>query len=168
VKKISVSLEDDLWKRADDRAAQVAGGNVSLLTAVALRRALEMPVAELRQLTDLERFDRWAPTRSAWMQAYWYVLARLMGRPQMDVIENPYAPRHFGEFFAVLLLNHVARNDDENDPFIPHIGPMPVTAASPPPVQWTFDRSSSPVAAAETVAAKLIEYGVAIETPPRG
>ena len=149
-------------------AEEATGGNLSLLTAIALRRLLGIPVKKLRGIANLERLDRRAPTRDAWMRAYWSVLAALMGRPQLDTIENPYAPRQFGNFYAVLLLNHVGRYDDESEPFIPHIGPMPVQPDSPPPVQWAFDRSSSPVAAARTVASKLLEYGAQIPISQTG
>jgi hypothetical protein len=169
MKKLSVSLDDDLADRAALRAEEAAGGNLSLLTAVALRRILEVPGDELVALVGLERFDRRAPSRDFWMQAFWEVLADLMGRPEMKTaFDNPLVPRQFGEFYAVLLLNHVGRYDDENDPFFPHIGPMPVKPGSPPPFQWTFDRSVSPVAAARAVASKLKEYGVEVATPQRG
>ena len=169
MKKLSVSLDDDLVERASARAAEVARGNLSLLTAVALTRILGIPKAELFRLVELQRVDRRAPTRDAWMQAFWDVLADSMGRPEMKTaFDNPLAPRQFGDFYAVLLLNNVARCDDENDPFIPYIGPMPVKPGSPPPVQWTFGRSSSPVTAAQTVAAKLQDYGVTVAMPQRG
>jgi len=168
MEKLSISLEEDLAALARSRAAEAAGGNLSLLTAVALRRILDAPLLEVRRLADVERLDRRAPSRDAWMKAYWHILVHLMGRPEMDFMDNPYAPRQFDVFFAVLLLNHVGRNDDENDPFIPHIGPMPVVAGSPQPTQWIFDRSSSPVAAATTVASKLSEYGVVIPNAERG
>jgi hypothetical protein len=167
VKKLSVSLDDDLADRAARRAEGAAGGNLSLLTAVALRRILELPGDELSALIGLERFDRRAPSRDFWMRAFWEVLADLMGQPGMKTaFDNPYAPRQFGDFYAVLLLNRVGQYDDENDPFIPHIGPMPVKPGSPPPFQWTFDRSTSPVSAAKAVASKLQEYGAAIPSPP--
>lgn len=168
MKKLSVSLDDDLVERATARAAEVAGGNLSLLTAVALTRILGVPKAELSGLVELQRVDRRAPTRDAWMHAFWDVLADSMGRPEMKMaFDNPLAPRQFGDFYAVLLLNNVARYDAENDPFIPYIGPMPVKAGSPTPVQWTFDRSTSPVAAAAAVASKLQEYGVEVATLER-
>jgi hypothetical protein len=169
MKKLSVSLDDDLAERAAARATEATGGNLSLLTAVALTRILGVPKGELLRLVELQRVDRRAPTRDAWMQAFWDVLADSMGRPEMKTaFDNPLAPRQFGDFYAVLLLNNVARHDAESDPFIPYIGPMPVKPGSPPPVQWTFGRSSSPVTAAQTVAAKLQEYGVTVAMPQRG
>jgi hypothetical protein len=168
MKKLSVSIDDELAARAALRAEQVADGNVSLLAAAAIRRVLEIPANDLLRLVALQRFDRRAATREAWMRAYWHVLSDLMGRPEMDVIDNPYGPRQFSDFYAVLLLNHMGRADDENDPFIPHIGPSPVTPQSPAPCQWTFKRSSSPVVAAETVASKLREYGVFPQTREGG
>lgn len=168
IRKLSVSLDDDLVEKVTARAGEVAGGNLSLLTAVALKRILDVPTAELSRLADLQRLDRRAPTREFWMQSFWDVLADAMGRPEMKTaFDNPYVMRQFGDFYAVLLLNNVARYDAEDDPFVPYIGPMPVMPGSPPPVQWTFGRSTSPVTAAQTVAAKLQEYGVAVATPQR-
>lgn len=142
---------------------------MSLLTAVALRRILSVPLDEVRRLVDLQRFDRRAPTRDFWMQAFWKVLSDLMGRPEMEVVfDNPLAPRQYGKFYVVLLLSHIGRYDDENDPFIPYLGPMPIEPGSPPPFQWHFDRSTSPVLAAETVASKLQSYDVPAENPRRG
>lgn len=169
MRKISVSLDDELAVRAGECAEVVAGGNLSLLTAVALRRVLEVPLADLSRLVSRQRLDRRAPTREFWMEAFWDVLADAMGRPEMKTaFDSPYVSRQFGDFYAVLLLNHVGRHDDENDPFVPHVGPMPVIPGSPPPFQWTFDRSTSPVTAAEAVASKLHEYGVAVAMPQRG
>ncbi len=166
MKKLSVSLDDELADRAALCAEGVAGGNLSLLTAVALRRILEVPDDELSALIGLERFDRRAPSRDFWMRAFWDILADLMGRPEMKTaFDNPYAPRQFGDFYAVLLLNRVGQYDDENDPFIPHIGPMPVKPGSPPPFQWTFARSTSPVVAAKAVASKLQQYGTPVAIP---
>lgn len=125
-----------------------------------MKHLLEVPSHNLESLVRRQRMDRKAATRSGWMRAFWAVLGELMGQP--DAIDNPYAPRNFGRFYAVLLLNHVGRPDDEGDPFIPHIGPLPVTPESPPPYQWTYQRSDSPVAAAEAVAAKLREHGVEV------
>jgi hypothetical protein len=132
-----------------------------LLAETAFSRLLELPANQLRELVSLQRLDRRATTRDDWMKIYWRVLGELTGQPDQDVFISPYSPRHCGEFYAVLLLNHVGRYDDEDDPFIPYIGPQMVTAESPSPCQWTFSRWSSPVKAARTVAAKLGEYGKA-------
>ena len=35
------------------------------------------------------------------------------------MIDNPYAPRNYGDFYVVLLLNHLDRYDDEGDPVFP-------------------------------------------------
>ena len=164
MRRSTVSLDSQLFKDASKRADEVAGGNLSLLTAVALRRILDVPVPELKELVALQRYDRTAPTRNEWMRGYWYCLQHIMGRPEMDFMDNPYTPRQFGDFYAVLLLNHVGRFDDENDPFYSHIGPMPVLPGSPPPCQWRFERPHSPLAAAQTVATKLREYGVVVGT----
>ena len=102
-----------------------------------------------------------ASSRDGWNHAFWLVLGEELGRK--DTIDNPYAPRNYGEFFVVLLLNHVGRPDEETDPFHAYIGPRMATPTSPPPQQWTFKRTDSPVMAAETVARGLHELGVARE-----
>ena len=128
-----------------------------------MKQLLEAPSQNLEALVRRQRMDRKAATRTGWMRAFWAIFGELMGQP--DAVDNPYAPRNFGRFYAVLLLNHVGRADHEADPFIPHIGPLPVTPESPPPYQWTYQRSDSPVAAAEAVAAKLREYGAGVSAP---
>lgn len=156
--KLSVSVDDDLALRVATLANEAADGNLSLLTALALRRILDVPLQDLSCLLALQRVDRRAPTRDAWMKAFWQVLVTFMDRPELEAIKNPYAMRQFEGVFAILLLNHVDRYDDENDPFLPHIASLPAVAGSPPPYQWTFSRASSPVVAAEAVASKLREY----------
>ena len=95
-------------------------------------------------------------TRNGWMRAFWQVLGDLMEVP--DRIENVRAPRNFDGAYAVILLNHIGREDDEEDPFFPFVGPAPTLPESPSPQQFTFERTASPVAAAEVVAKKLREF----------
>ncbi len=154
-----------MYERFSKLAGSVAGGNLSLLAAVAIKELLKRNPSEVADLVAQQRYDRQAPTRSAWMKAYWEALGVLMGRPDASIIDSPYSPRQFDGLFAVLLLNNVGRDDDENDPFFPHIGPLPVLPGSPQPFTWTFPRNTTPLAAAEAVAAKLRDYGVSI---PKG
>lgn len=151
-----------MYERFTVLARKVAGGNLSLLAAVAINELLKRNPSEVADLVTRQRYDRQAPTRSAWMKAYWEALGMLMGRPDFSIIGSPYSPRHFDGLFAVLLFNHVGRDDDENDPFFPHIGPLPVMPGSPPPFTWTFPRNTTPLAAAEIVAAKLRDYGASV------
>ncbi|HTV30326.1 MAG TPA: hypothetical protein VMF32_21430 [Xanthobacteraceae bacterium] len=151
--KVSFSLSDEVAKRLEKSAKTVADGNASLLADLALSRLLDLPQAELNKLVARRRMDRLATSRDGWNRAFWLVLSEEMGRE--DAIDNPYVPRNYGAFYVVLLLNHVDRYDDEGDPFCPYVGPRTVTPESPAPFQWTFERSTSPVHAAETVAAKL-------------
>ncbi len=158
--KLSFSLADDLAGALSACAGGFAGGNASFIAEVALKRFLQLPPHEIGQLVARHRIDRKAATRSGWAEAFWNVLGELMGQPDQNVFNSPYAPRRFGDFYVVLLMRHMNRPDDESDPFSPYVGPMPVTPDSPAPFQWDFDRSTSPVVAAEAVAAKLHEYGV--------
>jgi len=162
--KVSFSVSDEIARQLSVCANTVADGNASLVTEVALAELLKLPVEEIGRLVARQRLDRKATTRSGWMQAFWQILGESLGQP--DFQENPYAPRNFGGFYAVLLLNHVGRQDDEEDPFVPYVGPMPIMPDSQPPFQWTFARSTSPITAAESVAIKLREYGVTI--PAKG
>lgn len=155
---MSFSLSDDVATRLEACAKTVADGNASLLTDVALKRLLDLPKEELTRLVARRRLDRMASTRSGWNQAFWQVLGEEMGR--RDAIDNPYAPRNYGDFYVVLLLNRVAEADEESDPFHPYIGPRMVTPESPSPRQWTFERNASPVSTAEMVAAELRKLGV--------
>jgi hypothetical protein len=161
--KFSLSIGGQMYERFSELARRVAGGNLSLLAAVAIKELLKRKPSEVADLVAQQRHDRQAPTRSAWMRAYWDALGVLMGRPDASIIDSPYSPRQFDGLFAVLLLNHVGRDDDENDPFFPHIGPLPVMPGSPQPFTWTFPRDTTPLAAAEVVAAKLRDYGVSIQ-----
>lgn len=160
--KISFSLSDDVARRLEVCARSVAGGNASILTDVALKRLLDLPPDELTQLVARHRMDRKAATRHGWAEAFWLVLGEEMGR--RDMIDNPYAARNYGDFYVVLLLSHIDGHEDEGDSFHPYLGPRMYTPQSPPPQQWTFDRSESPVRVAETVAAKLRELGVEQES----
>lgn len=159
--KVSFSLTDDVAARLAACAKAVAEGNASLVTELALKRLLDLPQDELARLVARRRLDRMAATRDGWMRAFWAVLGDEMGR--QDMIDNPYAPRNYGDFYVALLLNHHDRYDDENDPFCPYVGPRIWTQESPSPWQRTFDRASSPVKAAEIVAVKLRELGATLE-----
>lgn len=159
--KLSLSLSDETARQLAACAQLVSGGNASLLTDVALKRFLQLPAEELSQLVLRHRIDRKAATRQGWCQAFWLVLGEELDR--QDLIDNPYTPRNYGGFYVVLLLNHQDRYDDESDPFPIYIGSRMWTPQSPSPYQWTFDRCQSPVTAAETVAYKLLELGVAPE-----
>ncbi|TAM75558.1 hypothetical protein EPN44_08940 [bacterium] len=160
--KIAFSLSDSVGQRLKGMAAEVSNGNVSLLVDLALTRLFELPPAELKQAAWRFSHDRRAATREDWMATYWAVLGEALGQP--DQIGNPYAPRNFGHFYAVLLLNHVARYDDENDPFIPYIGPRISTQENQTIRQWHFDRSESPVVAAEAVASVIKELNARLDT----
>jgi hypothetical protein len=161
VKKVSFSISDRVAARLEACAKNVADGNVSLLTDLALSRLLELPNDELIRLVARQKLDRMAASRDGWNRAFWLVLGDEFGRP--DMIDNPYAPRNYGDFYVVLLLNHTDRADDESDPFNPYIGPRMSTPESPSPQGWSFERTDSPVFAAGTVATRLRELGV----PPR-
>jgi hypothetical protein len=155
--KLSISLSEGVARRLSASAKRLANGNASLLTDVALKRLLDLPDEEVAALIARWHMDRKAATREGWMQAFWLVLGQRLGR--QDTIDNPYAPRNYGPFYVVLLLNHAGRYDDETDPFIPFAGPRIVSVDAPPTVQWNFDRSQSPTKAAEIVATKLQELG---------
>jgi hypothetical protein len=156
--KISFSLSEQVAARLEVCARKVANGNASLLADLALRRLLDLPEDKLSGLVARQRLDRMASTRGGWAHAFWLVLGEEMGR--QDLIDNPFAPRNYGDFYVVLLMNHMDRHDDEDDPFCPYVGPRMAVPQSPSPYQWTFGRRESPVVAAEKVAAKLREFGV--------
>ncbi len=158
---MSFSLSDDVATRLEECAKSAADGNASLLTDLALKRLLELPKDELARLVVRHRMNRMASTRSGWNRAFWSVLGEEMGLS--DTVDNPYTPRNYGDFYVVLLSNHVGRPDEETDPFQPSIGPRMSTTTSPSPQQWAFKRNDSPVKAAETVAARLRELGVVRE-----
>ena len=162
MKRITLSLSDEVASRAGIVAAEMANGNLSLMAEVALKKFLEEPHEERLRYLYAEALVRtarsMAATRSGWMRAFWRVLCELTGVPLYDP-ERVYGPRHFGNLQVVLLLSHFDRPDDEDDPFTPYIAPVPVTPESPSPWQQDFPRSASPVDAARVVVAKLRELG---------
>lgn len=162
--KFSLSIGDTMYEQFAGLAQRVAGGNISLLAAVAFKELLQRDPAEVAGLVDLQRYDRQMPTRGAWMAAFWKALGHLTGQPDQDIFNSPYSPRFFGGFQVVLLMHNVGEPDAENDPFYPHVGPLPVMPGSPSPHTWTFPRSSTPIAVAEVVAARLREYGFTAPT----
>jgi hypothetical protein len=158
--KLTVSLSDNMAGRLAACAREQAGGNASAVVEVALRQFFDLPAKEIGSLLTRFRMDRKATTRSGWARAFWYVLGQLMNQP--DFIGNVYAPRNFGGFYAVLLFNRVGCADEEDDPFLPYIGPLPILPNSPAPQPFHFERAHSPVAAAQVVAAKLREFGAPV------
>jgi hypothetical protein len=158
MKRATFSLSNSVAARLKTVASSVAGGNESLLADLAMARLLDLPEDELSRLVDRQKLNRMSSTRSGWNQAFWLVLGDEMGRREM--MNNPYASRNYGNFYVTPLFHRGPGLDEEDDPFHPYVGPRTVTPDSPSPLQWTFDRGHSPVAAAETVATKLRELGV--------
>jgi hypothetical protein len=159
MKRVTFSLSDDTREQVTGVALRAAGGNESLVAEIALRQLFQRPSDEVDRLMARAHLDRRARTRGGWARAFWYVLCDLMGRPLYDP-ERTHGPRNFGDFQVVLLLSHMDRPDDEDDPFTPYIAPVPATLESPRPWQRDFQRSDSPVTAAEVIAEKLREFGV--------
>jgi hypothetical protein len=159
--KITVSLSKEVADRLASSAREQAGKNASAVVEVALRQLFELPTAEMASLLTRFRMDRKATTRSGWARAFWYVLGQSMN--QEDYLENVYAARKFGGFYVALLFTQVGRPDDENDPFHPYVGPLPIMPDSPAPREFSFLRSESPVTAAEKVAETLREFGAHIQ-----
>lgn len=155
--KLSVSISDDVAQELERIAKLLAGSNASLITDVALKQLLSLPQGDLVKLVSRHRLDRKATTRNGWAGAFWQVLGQEMGRD--DRIANPMAARNYGDFCIVMLMNHMNGVDDEADPFPIRLWPAMSTPESPLPVQWVFERSRSPVRAAEEVAVKLRELG---------
>lgn len=162
VRRMTFSLSDETGSLVELLAGRVANGNSSVVAEVALKWLIEQPFPETQNLVEFELLDRMTASRSGWMRAFWQALGKLLNQP--DRIRNVRAPRQYEGFFAVLLLHNVGREDDEHDPFHPHVGPAPVLPDSPAPQTWDFPRSHSPVAAARTVASKLREYGIPISS----
>lgn len=154
---MSFSLSEGVASRLSDRAKRVAAGNASVLVDLALKQLLDLPDEQLAFLLGRRQMDRMGSTRDGWMRAFWIILGEEMGR--QDMIDNPYAPRNYGDYYVVLLLNHPGRYDDEDDPFVPYAGPRLVSEGNASPFQWHFKRSHSPVQAAEDVARKLRQLG---------
>ena len=156
--KLSVSISEDVAQELERFAKLLVGANASLITDVALKRFLSLPQGDLAKLVSRHRLDRKSATRNGWAGAFWQVLGEEMGRN--DRIANPLAARNYGDFCIVLLMNHMNGVDEEADPFPIRLWPAMATPESPLPVQWVFERSRSPVRAAEEVAVKLRELGV--------
>lgn len=165
MRRVTFSLQEPAADLLETAASRTANGNASLVAEAAITFLLQQPFREIQRLVRRQRLDRMAVTRTGWMRAFWDMLGELTEQP--DVIDNERAPRRFGRFYAVLLMHNIAQEDEEQDPFYPHIGPQPMLPNSPPPVQWTFKRESSPVVAAEAVAAKLREFGLAVSSERR-
>lgn len=156
MKRLTFSLSETTVGSLEALAARIANGNLSLVAEVALQKIIQQPMAESQRQVDLHRRERMTGTRSGWMRAFWQTLGELMSQP--DTIDNVRAPRNFNGSYAALLMHNIGHEDHEDDPFHPCVGPQPALPNSSSPQQWTFERSASPVAVANTVAAKLQEY----------
>ena len=165
MRRVTFSLQEPTADLLETVASRTANGNASLVAEAAITFLLQQAFPDIQRLVRRQRLDRQAVTRTGWIRAFWGTLGELMEQP--DAIDNERAPRRFGGFYAVLLMHNIAQEDKEQDPFYPHIGPQPMIPDSPPPFQWTFKRESSPVIAAEVVATKLREYGVAVPSERR-
>ncbi len=152
--RITLSLPDLVGEQLRETANRLADGNASLVADIALRYVLGLPTEELDDLIARYRLDRKASTRHGWTEAFWTTLGKAMG--VNDTIDNPYTARNYGDFYAVLLLKDVGRYDEDPDPFCIHVAPQMWTPEnSHKQNRFWFDRSRSPVSAAEEVAAWL-------------
>lgn len=156
--KVSVSLSDGVGERLTTSAGRIEGASVSLLAELGVQRLLAIPEQQLTELVRGHRLARRATDRPGWMTAFWSFLGDGMGR--LDQISNPYAPRQYGDFVLVMLLNRADGREEESDPFPVRLWPANSTPQSPPPEEWLFKRDFSPAAAAEMVATKLRDLGV--------
>jgi hypothetical protein len=157
--KRSLSLTPEIAERLDACARTLPGTNPSLLADFAIKRLLDLPLEQLAPEVARYRLGRRASSRDGWRKAFWILLGDAMGR--QDLIGNPYVARDYGDHYLVLLRNNVGREDDEGDPFYFSMGLRGHVAdkPSPNPPGWRFERSVSPVAAADTVAKRLRELG---------
>lgn len=166
MRRLTFSLSETTVGALEALAARIANGNLSLVAEVALQKIIQQPMAESQRQVELHRRERMTGTRSGWMRAFWQTLGESMSQP--DAIDNLRAPRTFKGSYAALLMHNIGCEDREDDPFHAYVGPQPVTPESPSPRQWTFNRSTSAVTAAETVALKLREYGTHDTLAERG
>ncbi|HEV3090831.1 MAG TPA: hypothetical protein VGX91_05235 [Candidatus Cybelea sp.] len=159
--KVSLNLSDDVYRSLVERARSLPGTNPSLLADLAVKLLLEHPPEDIERLAERHRLSRKAVTRDGWRRAFWRLLGHAMGRE--DLITNPYVARDYGDYYLVLLRSHVAREDDEDDPFYFSMGLRGGTVPgrpAPTPPGWRFERAESPVVAAEAIARRLHELGV--------
>jgi hypothetical protein len=159
--KASLNLSDNVYRRLGECARSLPGTNPSLLADLAIYLLLERSPQDIERLAARHRLSRKAVTRDGWRRAFWRFLGEAMGRE--DLISNPYVARDYGDYYLVLLRSHVAREDGESDPFYFSMGlrGTVVGKPSPTPPGWRFERSESPVAAADTIAKRLRELGAA-------
>lgn len=154
-----MNLSDQVYRGLEQRARSLPGTNASLLTDLAIALLLERSPEEIARLAARHKLHRKSATRDGWRRAFWRLLGEAMGRE--DLISNPYVARDYGDYYLVLLRSHVAREDDEDDPFYFSMGlrGTVVGQPSPTPPGWRFERGDSPVMAAETIARRLSELG---------
>jgi hypothetical protein len=155
--KVSLNLSDRAYRRLAELARSLPGTNPSLLADLAIELLVERPSEDIERLAARHKLSRKAVTRDGWRRAFWRFLGEAMGRE--DLISNPYVARDYDDYYLVLLRSHVAREDDEGDPFYFSMGlrGTVVGKPSPTPLGWRFERSDSPIMAAETIARRLRE-----------
>jgi hypothetical protein len=158
--KLSVSVSDNVGERLNASAGRLEGASVSLLAELGIQRLLSMPEPQVADLVRSHRFARRATGRPGWMSVFWSFLGDGMGR--LDQISNPYAPRQYGNFVLVMLMNRADGREEETDPFPVRLWPATSTPESPRPEEWLFARTASPAEAAEEVANKLRDLGVRV------
>ena len=160
--RMTFSLSDDTAETLNALAARVANGNASLVTEFALRRLFREPFEETQRLVSRQRLERMAATRGGWARAFWMQLFDSVGQRFSDSIREK-GPYRFGDIHVTFLPAQAGCEDDENDSFAVYIAPTPVTPESPTPVQMEFERLSSPVSAADAVAAQLAKFRQLLE-----
>ena len=158
--KHSLSLSEDVGEGLKTLVRSIPGATPSLLADFAIKRLLACPPEEIARMVTRYKLDRSAPTREWWQRSFWTLLAESMGT--FDPIGNPYVARDYEDYYLVLLRNSIARDDKEDEPFHIHLGTR-TGSANPPNGAYPFPRETSPVQAAEQVAAELKRLGVAMD-----
>jgi hypothetical protein len=158
--KWSLSLSPDVSEDLKEVSREVPAATPSSLADLALKQLLSKRPEEIALMLARYKLDRKAPTREWWQRSFWTLLAESMGT--FDPIGNPYVARDYEDYYLVLLRNSIARDDKEEEPFHIHLGPR-AGSANPANGAYVFSRETSPVRAAEQVAAELKRLGVAVD-----
>lgn len=148
--KMAVSLPDNQGEALRTLAKDVADGNESLVVSAALGQFLTMDRSRQRAMVMRHKAERGTLARSAWIKLFWTWLGESLNVPEWN--PNSYAPRQFGDFVVVLLLNDVARYPEEHEDFYIHV----YENMAPLRHNWIFPRNDSPARCAEEVATFIL------------
>ena len=149
--KVTIRLAPAAASAGERIARDHAAGNFTLVVDAALQHFATLDAAALERSLMRAQIERGIGDRESWILAFRRWLASEFG---FEHVESKYQSQ-YGGYMVVFFMKTPTEYPNEEDAFDIHAAPMQVIGNEPLPKTFVFARDSSPIAAAETLAAHI-------------